>query len=118
MPASGIRPLRPSFRARQSQEPESFQLSLPSPLALFTRSLIIFLAHQSALTDRRPKTQMRDLFDEVAGKSPLDPEEAVRRSTRAPRPRRFYAHAGLLQAPHCFPIILPHKPLSTPSTPP
>jgi hypothetical protein len=32
---------------------------------------------------------MRELFDEVSGKSPLDPEEAVRRTTRGPRRQRF-----------------------------
>jgi hypothetical protein len=32
---------------------------------------------------------MRELFDEVAGKSQLDPEEAVRGSTRGPRRKRF-----------------------------
>ncbi|HLX18205.1 MAG TPA: ATPase, partial [Bradyrhizobium sp.] len=34
---------------------------------------------------------MRELFDEVAGKSPLDPQESVRRSARAPQRKRFYA---------------------------
>ena len=29
---------------------------------------------------------MRELFDEVAGNSPLDPQEAVRRSMRGPLP--------------------------------
>src|SRR5260370_40175033 len=61
------------------------------------------------------KQQMRDLFDEVAGKSPLDPQEAVRRATRAPRRRRFYAHAGVVEAPDGFAIVLGDKPVSTPS---
>ena len=42
--------------------------------------------------------RMRELFDEVAGKSPLDPEEAVRRTTRTPRRKRFYAQAGVAEA--------------------
>jgi chaperone required for assembly of F1-ATPase len=58
---------------------------------------------------------MRELFDEVAGKSPLDPEEAVRRTMRAPRRQRFYAHAGLVEAPGGFAITLDDKPVRTPS---
>src|SRR6476661_5528857 len=58
---------------------------------------------------------MRELFDEVAGKSPLDPEEAVRRATRVPRRQRFYAHAGLVEAPDGFVITLDDRPVRTPS---
>jgi chaperone required for assembly of F1-ATPase len=58
---------------------------------------------------------MRELFDEVAGKSPLDPEEAVRRTTRGPRRKRFYARAGVAEAPHGFAITLDGKPVRTPS---
>ena len=38
---------------------------------------------------------MRELFEEGAGQSPLDPEEAVRRATRAPQRKRFYATADV-----------------------
>ena len=41
---------------------------------------------------------MRELFDEVAGQSPLDPQEAARRSTRAPQRKRFYTSAGVGEA--------------------
>ena len=41
---------------------------------------------------------MRELFDEVAGKSPLDPQEAVRRATRTPPRKRFYTTAGVTEA--------------------
>jgi chaperone required for assembly of F1-ATPase len=58
---------------------------------------------------------MRELFDEVAGKSPLDPEEAVRRATRAPRRQRFYTRAGVVEAPDGFVITLDDKPVRTPS---
>jgi len=58
---------------------------------------------------------MRELFDEVAGKSPLDPEEAVRRATRGPRRKRFYAHAGVVDAPDGWAITLDDKPVRTPS---
>ncbi|MGA7805339.1 MAG: ATPase, partial [Bradyrhizobium sp.] len=33
---------------------------------------------------------MRELFDEVAGQSPLDPQEKVRRAARTPQRKRFY----------------------------
>ena len=58
---------------------------------------------------------MRELFDEVAGKSLLDPEEAVRRSTRGPRRKRFYTAAGVTEAAGSFAITLDDKPVRTPS---
>lgn len=58
---------------------------------------------------------MRELFDEVAGHSPLDPEEAVRRTTRGPRRKRFYAQAGIAETPKGFRITLDGKPVRTPS---
>ena len=58
---------------------------------------------------------MRELFDEVAGKSPLDPEEAVRRTTRGPRRKRFYARAGVVETPDGFAVTLDDKPVRTPS---
>jgi chaperone required for assembly of F1-ATPase len=58
---------------------------------------------------------MRELFDEVAGQSPLDPEEAVRRTMRRPRRKRFYAQAGIAEVPKGFGITLDGKPVRTPS---
>src|ERR1700686_5139033 len=58
---------------------------------------------------------MRELFDEASGKSPLDPEEAVRRTTRGPRRQRFYARAGIVESPEGFAITLDDKPVRTPS---
>jgi chaperone required for assembly of F1-ATPase len=58
---------------------------------------------------------MRELFDEVSGKFPLDPEEAVRRSTRAPIRKRFYERAGVVASPDGFVIALDGKPVRTPS---
>src|SRR5882757_3486210 len=58
---------------------------------------------------------MRELFDEVAGHSPLDPEEAVRPATRGPRRKRFYAQAGVAETPKGFGITLDGKPVRTPS---
>ncbi len=57
---------------------------------------------------------MRELFDE-GEKSPLDPEEAVRRATRVPRRKRFYAKAGVVESPDGFAITLDDKPIRTPS---
>ncbi len=48
---------------------------------------------------------MRELFDEAAGKSPLDPEEAVRRTTRAAAP----------QAILCARPVSPRRPAALPS---
>lgn len=58
---------------------------------------------------------MRELFDEVAGKSGLDPEEAVRRATRTPRRKRFYVSAGVAEAEGGFAITLDDRPIRTPS---
>jgi chaperone required for assembly of F1-ATPase len=58
---------------------------------------------------------MRELFEEVAGNSPLDPEEAVRRTTRTPKRKRFYAWAGAVEVENGFVITLDDKPIRTPS---
>jgi chaperone required for assembly of F1-ATPase len=58
---------------------------------------------------------MRELFEEASGKSPLDPEEAVRRTTRGPRRKRFYAHPGVVEGRDGFAITLDDKPIRTPS---
>jgi chaperone required for assembly of F1-ATPase len=58
---------------------------------------------------------MRELFDEVAGKSPLEPEEAVRRTTRTPLRKRFYTRAGVAASGGGFVVTLDDKPVRTPS---
>ena len=58
---------------------------------------------------------MRELFDEVAGQSPLDPQEAARRTARAPKRKRFYAKAGVMEADGGFAVALDGKPIKTPS---
>jgi chaperone required for assembly of F1-ATPase len=64
----------------------------------------------------RPKSKaMRELFDQVAGQSPLDPQEAVRRTSRGPQRKRFYASAGVTETPKGFAIALDGKPVRTPS---
>jgi chaperone required for assembly of F1-ATPase len=58
---------------------------------------------------------MRELFDEVAGQSPLDPEEAVRRTTRGPQRKRFYKQAAVAETADGFAITLDGKQVRTPS---
>jgi len=58
---------------------------------------------------------MRELFDEVAGQSPLDPQEAARRGTRTPQRKRLYTKAGVIEADGGFAITLDGKPIRTPS---
>ena len=58
---------------------------------------------------------MRELFDEVAGHSPLDPQEAVRRATRVPQRKRFYKEVGVAPADGGFAVTLDGKPIRTPS---
>jgi chaperone required for assembly of F1-ATPase len=59
---------------------------------------------------------MRELFDEVARQSPLDPREAARRAARAPQRKRFYAKAGVGEAEGGgFTVTLDNRPIRTPS---
>src|SRR4051794_5341311 len=58
---------------------------------------------------------MRELFDQVAGESPLDPQEAVRRTSRLPQRKRFYTSAGVSETPKGFAIDLDGKSIRTPS---
>jgi chaperone required for assembly of F1-ATPase len=58
---------------------------------------------------------MHELFEDVFGQSPFDPEAAVRQSTRAPQRKRFYSTAGITSAPDGFAIALDDKPVRTPS---
>src|ERR1700753_385863 len=58
---------------------------------------------------------MRELFDEVAGKSSPAPEEAVRRSTRTPQRKRFYKQAEVAETPEGFAVTLDGKSVRTPS---
>src|SRR6478609_6450 len=58
---------------------------------------------------------MRELFDDMAGKSPLDPQEAVRAAARTPLRKRFYTEAGVAAAEGGFAVTLDGKPIRTPS---
>jgi chaperone required for assembly of F1-ATPase len=58
---------------------------------------------------------MRELFDEVFGKSQLDPQEAVRQSTRGPQRKRFYTSAAVSETTDGFAVTLDGKIVRTPS---
>jgi chaperone required for assembly of F1-ATPase len=58
---------------------------------------------------------MRELFDEVLGQSPLDPQEAARRTMRGPQRKRFYKEAAVAEAEGGFSITLDGRPIRTPS---
>ncbi len=59
---------------------------------------------------------MRELFDEVDGQSPLDPQEAARRGARAAQRKRFYASAVVGKAEGGgFTVMLDGRPIRTPS---
>jgi len=58
---------------------------------------------------------MRELFDEVAGRSPLDPRESARQGMRVPQRKRFYRNAGIEQVDGGFAVTLDDKPIRTPS---
>lgn len=57
---------------------------------------------------------MRELFDDVAGKSPLDPQEASRLSSRTPLRKRFYTAAGIAEEAGGFVVTLDGRPVRTP----
>jgi chaperone required for assembly of F1-ATPase len=58
---------------------------------------------------------MRELFDEVAGQSPIDPQEAVRRHIRAPQRKRFYTSAGVAEVDGGFSVTLDGRAIRSPS---
>jgi len=58
---------------------------------------------------------MRELFDEVVGRSPLDPQESARQAMRTPLRKRFYKDAGTAAAEGGFNVTLDGRPIRTPS---
>ena len=58
---------------------------------------------------------MRELFDDVAGQSPLDPQEAARQASRSPLRKRFYTQVGVGEVDDGFAVTLDGKPIRTPS---
>jgi hypothetical protein len=57
---------------------------------------------------------MRELFEEVAGQSPLDPQEAVRQASRAPMRKRFYTEVGVAETDGGF-APMTSRNISTPT---
>ncbi|WP_315832016.1 ATP12 family chaperone protein [Bradyrhizobium prioriisuperbiae] len=57
---------------------------------------------------------MRELFDEVAGKSPLDPNESARQSSRGPRRKRFYSSVDVAETADGYVVTLDGRTLKTP----
>jgi chaperone required for assembly of F1-ATPase len=58
---------------------------------------------------------MRELFDEMAGQSPIEPQEAARRNARTPQRKRFYTTAEVAETADGFAVTLDGKPIRTPS---
>jgi len=58
---------------------------------------------------------MRDQFEEIAANASLDPQEAVRQTSRAPQRKRFYSAATIEDAEGGFAIALDGKPVRTPT---
>jgi chaperone required for assembly of F1-ATPase len=58
---------------------------------------------------------MRELFDDVFGKSQLDPQEAVRKSTRGPQRKRFYTTVAVAETADGFAVTVDGKTVRTPS---
>src|SRR5437870_93377 len=58
---------------------------------------------------------MRDLFEDIFDKQPLDPMEAARRNMRAHQRKRFYERAEVEQGPDGFHVLLDGKPVRTPA---
>lgn len=58
---------------------------------------------------------MRELFEDVAANGALDPQEAVRQTSRAPQRKRFYKSAAIEETENGFAIVLDGKPVRTPT---
>ncbi len=58
---------------------------------------------------------MRELFEEGAGPSPLDPTEAARRSSRTPLRNRFYEKTEVTPVAEGFAILLDGRSVHTPA---
>ncbi|OQW58300.1 MAG: ATPase [Proteobacteria bacterium SG_bin9] len=58
---------------------------------------------------------MKELFDEVAGQSRLDPQEVARQASAPPKRKRFYKDVGVAEGEGGFTVTLDGKPIRTPS---
>jgi chaperone required for assembly of F1-ATPase len=59
--------------------------------------------------------EMRDLFEDLFRREPIDPIEAARRAVRPQLPRRFYRSAGVGEAEGEFRLLLDGRPAKTPA---
>jgi chaperone required for assembly of F1-ATPase len=58
---------------------------------------------------------MRDLFEEIFAKQPLDPTEAARRAVRPQFRRRFYQNVDTDATDGAFRVLLDGRPIKTPA---
>ena len=58
---------------------------------------------------------MRELFEEAFGKSPLDPNESARESSRPALRKRFYREAAIAPAPGGHAVVLDGRNVRTPA---
>jgi chaperone required for assembly of F1-ATPase len=58
---------------------------------------------------------MRELFEEVVGQSPLDPNESARQSLRVVQRKRFYTSVGVMETPDGFAVTLDGRTMKTPA---
>ena len=58
---------------------------------------------------------MRDIFDDLYAREPIDPTEAARRSLRTNLPRRFYQAATVGEGEGGFRLLLDGRPARTPA---
>jgi len=58
---------------------------------------------------------VRDVFDDLFQREPIDPVEAARRAVRPQLPRRFYESAGAGEAEGEFRLLLDGRPVRTPA---
>lgn len=61
---------------------------------------------------------MRELFDEVAGQSPLDPNEAAQQSSRPQLRKRFYQSVGIEATADGHAVLLDGRGIRTPAKQP
>src|SRR5262245_14969263 len=58
---------------------------------------------------------MRDLFEDIFAREPIDPVEAARRAVRPQLRRRFYAGAAITEGEGSFAVALDGRPVKTPA---
>ncbi len=58
---------------------------------------------------------MRDIFEDIFQRQPLDPTEAARQSMRPHLRRRFYAGVDVVEQPGGFAVALDGRPVRTPA---